>query len=244
MKPEFDQNRNVRTWCDRCDAVTVFEKDTGGSAFGVHGPTNTREPVDGEAESWVRFYRLSRCSGCARGGLGEMLHTEGNPNEALHDLRAFYPTSIETLTLPSAAPQSVAGEFDEAARCANAECYRGASALLRSALEKTLNANGFDSERNLFEKIEAAAATGIITSARRQRAHDHVRVLGNDIVHDEWREVDYEEFDQSYRYTQRVIEDFYEHRAEVEKVLTAEGRNCDTGPPSADSGVPDDSSTD
>jgi hypothetical protein len=52
------------------------------------------------------------------------------------------------------------------------EAWRGAAALLRSTLEKTLIAKGYerDGESNLYRKIEAAGADGVITSGRRQRA--------------------------------------------------------------------------
>jgi hypothetical protein len=36
--------------------------------------------------------------------------------------------------------------------------------------------------------------------------------------------VDQEEFQLAYEYTQRVIEDFYEHREEVERLLVELGR--------------------
>jgi hypothetical protein len=60
--------------------------------------------------------------------------------------------------------------------------------LLRSTLEKTLKANGY-TKGNLKEKIEAAAADGVITAPRERRAHSEVRVLGNDVLHDEYRPV-------------------------------------------------------
>jgi len=95
--------------------------------------------------------------------------------------------------------------------------------MLRSALEKTLTANGYD-EAKLVHKIDAAAADTVITDARKQRAHDEVRVLGNDVLHDDWRVVDETEYDLSHLYTQRVIEDFYDSRAQVEATLKAKGR--------------------
>jgi hypothetical protein len=64
----------------------------------------------------------------------------------------------------------------------------------------------------------------VITAARQRRAHDEVRSLGNDVLHDEWRPVSEDEYEQAHHYVQRVIEDFYDHRAEVETLLVAKGR--------------------
>jgi len=50
----------------------------------------------------------------------------------------------------------------------------------------------------LAERIDKAAADGAITAARSRRAHENIRVLGNDVLHDEWREVTEAEFDQAH----------------------------------------------
>lgn len=138
-------------------------------------------------------------------------------------LALFYPTSFARAALPVTTPESVRKEVEEAAVCADAGAYRGASALLRSALEKTLKANGYE-EANLKQKINAAAADGVITSARRERAHANVRDLGNDIVHEPWHPVTVEEFSSAYLYVQRIVEYFYDHREEVESVLSTKNR--------------------
>ena len=99
----------------------------------------------------------------------------------------------------------------------------------RSALEKTLKINGYVKSndpglRDLQKRIDAAAADGVITQARQKRAHDDVRALGNDVLHDDWREVSPEEVAAAHHYTQRTIEDFYDDRATVEAVLIAKGK--------------------
>jgi hypothetical protein len=98
--------------------------------------------------------------------------------------------------------------------------------MFRSVLEKTLIVNGYTrkSDGDLYARIEAAAADGVITAARRERAHQEIRVLGNDILHDPWREVTEEEYKLARHYAQRILEDFYDHRGEVEKVLQAKKR--------------------
>jgi hypothetical protein len=118
-------------------------------------------------------------------------------------------------------PQGVLNEFREAEVCLSAGAWRGAAALFRSALEKVLKANGYTKERDLYQRIEAAASDGVITAARRQRAHDLVRTLGNDVLHDDWREVLPAEAEAAQHYVGRVIEDLYDDRASVETILRA-----------------------
>ncbi len=133
------------------------------------------------------------------------------------------PRTIDSLSLPSAVPDGIKREFQEAELCASVEAWRGGSALLRSTLEKTLSANGYK-KGTLAERIDEAAADGAITAARSKRAHDDIRVLGNDILHDDWRAVTEDEFDQAHHYAQRILEDFYDDRPSVEALLIAKGR--------------------
>ena len=96
-------------------------------------------------------------------------------------------------------------------------------------LEKTLKVNGYiktndPTLRDLQRRIDAAAADGVITDARRKRAHDEIRSLGNDVLHDDWREIKDDEVEDSHRYMQRILEDFYDDRPTVEAVLIAKGK--------------------
>ena len=94
----------------------------------------------------------------------------------------------------------------------------GSSALLRSTLEKALKANGY-TKSSLEQKIDDAASDGVITAARKQKAHEDIRVLGNEVVHDEWRAVDEEEVEAALHYAQRILEDLYDDRDAVEGIL-------------------------
>jgi predicted NAD-dependent protein-ADP-ribosyltransferase YbiA (DUF1768 family) len=49
-------------------------------------------------------------------------------------------------------------------------------------------------------------------------------LFGNDVLHDEWREVTGEEYEAAHHYVQRIVEDFYDPRAEVEATLIKSGR--------------------
>ena len=105
-------------------------------------------------------------------------------------------------------------------------CYRAAAGLFRSVLEKTLSANGYKTskEKNLLQRIDAATDDKIITEARRKRAHEEIRVLGNDVLHDEWRKLEEEDVTLAHKYCQRIIEDFYDERDSVLQLLKDAGR--------------------
>lgn len=216
MTPELVWNNTgppgVRAMCDRCRAPVTFEPGYGGSWWGAHGPHYS----EGTTRLPYTIWRLLKCSVCNRGAIVELGGIRDGEREML--LVSFLPIAIQSLALPGETPEAIRQEFLEAERCAAAGAFRGASAMLRSALEKTLRANGYTAG-SLAKKIDDAAGDGTITRARMQRAHDEVRVLGNEVVHDPWRPVDHAEFDLAHFYTQRVIEDFYEHRDEVLKVL-------------------------
>jgi hypothetical protein len=108
--------------------------------------------------------------------------------------------------------------------------------MLRSVLEKVLNKNGYAEvtlpdgkggtkrSKALLHRIEAAADDGVITQARKQKAHENIRVLGNDVLHDEWRFVSQEEFELSLKYSQRILEDLYDDRTTVEAILQKQKR--------------------
>jgi len=161
------------------------------------------------------------------------------------ELVSFFPYSREVAKLPSDTPVDIVAEFREAELCTSFEAYRAASALFRSTLEKVLKANGYEQIGkkgfdilNLQNKIDQAAQDGVLTEARRKRAHDDVRSLGNDVLHDEWREIVAEEVEAAHHYTQRIIEDFYDNRKEVEAVLIAKNRIVAPNPPPPSGGSP------
>src|SRR4029077_3803219 len=133
---------------------------------------------------------------------------------------------IDDAPLPGAVPVDLQTEFREAEYCAACGANRAASALFRSVLQKTLKANGYTrtndpSLRDLQKRIDAAAADGFITDARRKKAHDDIRALGNDVLHEEWRQVTRDEVEDAHKYTQRILEDLYDDRATVETILIA-----------------------
>lgn len=144
-------------------------------------------------------------------------------------MESFFPIFAEEAPLPATVPPAIVTEFREAEACAASGANRAASALFRSVLEKTLRANGYvkgtdPTLTDLKKRINAAAADGVITDARRQRAHDNIRVLGNDVLHDDWRKVDDDEVEEAHRYMQRILEDLYDDRQTVEKILLAKKR--------------------
>jgi len=167
-------------------------------------------------------YRLFRCAGCGVGGIGAVKyggdsHYPGSYNRLVW----FFPESKERLSLPANTPKGIATEFREAEKCYENDCFRAAAGLFRSVLDKTMRANGYktNQEKNLVQQIDAAADDGVITQSRKKRAHEEIRVLGNDVLHDEWHEIKEEDVEAARHYSQRILEDFYDDRDSVLKLL-------------------------
>ncbi len=161
-----------------------------------------------------------QCGGCGRGALA--LIYCGNEVQA-GKLIDFYPFSIESAPIPKDTPDEIEKEFREAELCSTVGANRAASAMLRSALEKTLKKNGYN-DGNLKNKIDLACADGLITESRKKCAHDEIRSLGNDVLHDAWQFVDDKAVEIAHKYTQRIIEDFYDERETAEKLLRDKNR--------------------
>jgi hypothetical protein len=68
------------------------------------------------------------------------------------------------------------------------------------------------------------AEDGIITKARHRKAQ---RVLGHDIIDDEWHEPPRADLEALRRFTQRMLEDLYEDRAATVLMLQDAGRFLD-----------------
>lgn len=215
MKPQLGNNYAVSAYCPDCQAITSFDQKQMNAVNGTHAY---------KGMNYMRvLYTFGLCARCGRGGLAT-IPDNGSLQTAV--LEAFFPISVTNSPLPNAVPTDIQTEFREAELCAAFGANRAASALYRSVLEKTLKANGYTktndpSLRDLQKRIDAAAGDGIITEARRKRAHDDVRSLGNDVLHDDWREITDQEVEDSGRYTQRVLEDLYDDRATVEALLIA-----------------------
>lgn len=178
-------------------------------------------------EQVVETYRLFRCAACGRGAIGKVVHNYPAPYPgARRTLVFFYPEAIEPLPLPASVPEGIATEFREGEKCLGADCVRAAAGMFRSVLDKTLRANGYKTERreSLAAQIDAAAADRVITEARKKRAHDEIRVLGNDVLHDDWISIPKEDVEAARHYAQRILEDFYDDRNSILSLLRSAGR--------------------
>lgn len=105
----------------------------------------------------------------------------------------------------------------EAEQCLATGCYRAAAALFRSVLDKTLVSNGYKTSRkvSLKRQFNEAADDGVITEARKKKTHQDIRVLGNDILHEQWRPITESDVEPAHRYIQRILEDLYDDRPSV-----------------------------
>ena len=73
-------------------------------------------------------------------------------------------------------------------------------------------------------QIDAMEKDSVITHQRKNRAHDNIRVLGNDVLHEKWCEIKEKDVESSRHYCQRIIEDLYDDRESVLVLLREAGR--------------------
>lgn len=218
MQPTVINNYSVRARCPDCNgAISNFDHVTPNGELGyllIDKPHSFKE------QNFARIHwRLLKCSGCSRAALAKF-HDNGNGPGVLE---SFFPRSLASSPLPNGIPEGITKEYREAELCASVEAYRAASALIRSTLEKTLKENGY-SDGSLQKKIDNASEDGVITAARKQKAHEDIRVLGNEVVHDEWREINEIEVVSALHYVQRILEDLYDDRDTVVTILKNKGR--------------------
>lgn len=219
MKPELS-NVNVRAPCPDCGgAFTTFENAKLTSVAVEAVCARSIQTKVGAKFYDHLMYRGLRCAGCGRGGMS--VTAFNSPQD--HVLVDFFPRALDSLPLPKDVPADLVSEFQEAELTASVGAWRAASAMLRSTLEKALKHNGYD-KGSLANKIDNAASDNVITAARSRRAHEDIRVLGNDVLHDAWRAVGQDEFDLAHKYAQRILEDLYDDRASVLLLLQEKER--------------------
>lgn len=214
---------NITARCPGCQgANSSFDWKSATSKYGAitlpfQHPHWGNVPID---------YRLYRCGGCGRGAIGVVVYGNGEYPGGYRELMAFHPEAKERLDLPRDTPNGIVSEFREGERCLENGCLRAAAGMFRSVLDKTLRLNGYKEKRGttLEQQIDLAADDGVITASRQRRAHEEIRVLGNDVLHDDWKQIPEEDVEASRHYAQRVLEDFYDDRPSVLKTLRAAKR--------------------
>lgn len=220
-----EKQGSIVAHCPGCrGGRSTFEWQVGGREIGVITDTTDNNPW---RITCNRDFRLFRCAGCGRDAFGVILYpSHENYPGPYNKLVRFYPESKQRLVIPRSTPQGIANEFREAEKCFDNNCFRAAAGLFRSVLDKTMRANGYKTtrEKNLYQQIEAAADDGVITQARKRRAHDEIRVLGNDVLHDQWQLIPEDDVEGCRHYCQRILEDFYDDRESVLKLLHEAGR--------------------
>lgn len=222
---EINDEGSIRARCPGCHgALSTFEWKTGTSPHGAITVAHKHQHWGG-----VKLdYRLFKCAGCGRGGLGVIAYPDKYPG-SYRQLYSFHPEVRDRLPLPKAVPAGIANEFREGEKCLDAGTIRAAAGMFRSVLDKTLRANGYKEKKGttLEQQIDMAADDGVITQARKRRAHEEIRVLGNDVLHDEWQPIPLEDVKAARHYAQRVLEDFYDDRESVLRLLRDAGRTAD-----------------
>lgn len=216
---------NVTAHCTGCGAVSSYVwANQKGEALGMF---RWPEAVRHRYEERALYFVLFRCTGCGHGAIGEVVtELHGSFPERLVDLTSFMPEARNKLRLPGELPEGILKEFREAEECLRANCFRAASGMFRSALEKTLRAAGYKTKKGttLQQMIDLAAGDRVITAARQRRAHEEVKTLGNDVLHEDWRPLTADDVALAHHYTQQIIDDFYDDRGSVLALLREAGR--------------------
>ena len=130
--------------CPSCDgARSSFEWKSEGKELG-----SFFEVIDGSDSPYDFIsFRLFRCGGCGAGAFGIIKYGgRGEYPESDNKLILFYPEAKERLTLPEDTPKGIIKEFREAERCLENNCFRAASGLFRSVLDKLMGANGYETK--------------------------------------------------------------------------------------------------
>lgn len=234
---KMNEMGNIVARCPGCSgALSTYEWKTSTHAHGAVELTGIWMLGTPGIQSSAQ-HRLYRCAGCGRGGLALVLYRDAQFPSGRIQLKEFYQEVGEVLKLPVDTPSGIQAEFREAEKCQSNGCYRAAAGMFRSVLDKTLRANGYKLKpgTNLEQQIDLASSDGVITESRRRRAHDEVRVLGNDVLHDEWREIPPDDVEAAHHYVQRILEDFYDDRPSTLAVLRAKNRVPDEDKPAATS---------
>jgi hypothetical protein len=230
MEPSW-ANGSATAQCPTCKGVTLFHNKDRSHEFGsVDRAISDPEWLAAEEErsriapKHQRRGRevsyLVRCAGCGRAGLA-VVYGGASPTEdgELHD---FWPRAYSQVVIPTDVPPDIRKEFREAELCASVKAYRGGAALLRSTLERALKGSGYAGV--LDSMIEGAFNDGLISESRKEQAHHRLRVLRNDIVHDERVDVTPAEFEDARKYALWMLNDLYEDRTTVERQLKAKNR--------------------
>jgi hypothetical protein len=219
-----EKEGSIVSHCPGCrGGRSTFEWKVNGNEIGAL----ERREKDHHWRDCIVSYRLFKCAGCGMGAFGVIkMGGGGKYPGSYNSLIRFFPETKQRLSIPPAVPQGIATEFREAETCLDNQCVRAAAGLIRSVLDKTLRANGYKTKKedNLYKQIEAAGDDGVITQSRKRRAHDEIRVLGNDVLHDDWHEIPEEDVEAARHYCQRILEDFYDDRDSVLKLLREAGR--------------------
>lgn len=219
----INERGNITARCPGCGgANSSFDWKSSTSKFGA-------VTLAHQHHAWGRAsidYRLFRCGGCGRGAIGVVIYTNGEYPGSARMLKSFHPEAKERLSLPRDTPDGIISEFREGERCLENDCLRAAAGMFRSVLDKTLRLNGYKAKRGttLEQQIDLAANDGVITASRQRRAHEEIRVLGNDVLHEDWRQIPEEDVEAARLYAQRILEDFYDDRPSVLTTLRAAGR--------------------
>lgn len=95
--------------------------------------------------------------------------------------------------------------------------------MLRSTLEKTLRKHGY-SEWQLSTNLKNLSEDNILPRWLVKQNSQIVKILGDEILHGDWREITPEEYQKAHHFVERLIESFYDDHDSVVEDLKEKGR--------------------
>ena len=197
--PRLIEN-DVNAYCPVCDGRSNFVRESG--AFSL--TSKTLNKYYGLFTGSITFLLL-KCVTCSLGALGIIYEDLDSEIKVLVD---FYPKVKKITKLPDDTPEDISSEFKSAENCANIEEYRPAATMLRSTIEKVLNNHGYN-EWRLSDNLKNLQKDRLITAPLARKNKLVVKILGDQVLHQKWREVDEKEYLTAREYALDLIKAFY-----------------------------------
>jgi hypothetical protein len=221
-RPPKLAGNEVNAYCPVCDARSNFVREAGG-----YSPPPSRELHEyyRRLGTGRMTFLLLRCVTCSLGAFAALYEPDSIRGYSMPELACFHPYAFERLRLPEDTPDDIVSEFRSAENCAGIGEYRPAAAMLRSAIEKVLKKHGYD-QWNLQGKLNQLKEDRIITGTLAKQNREIVKILADDVLHGEWRDISSDEYEKAYKYAHKLIDGFYddhknvlEELAELERIV-------------------------
>lgn len=158
----------------------------------------------GQDPAKVEHWQVVQCQNgkCSRFIMRRQLANGGK-------LLGFYPPGTEQLS--AAAPAEIREDYEEAARCLHAGCFKASMVMSRRALQRTLKAQGC-TQHKLVDAIKHAVESNILRKAFHPLAEE-IREFGNLGAHpddDQLSNANQSNAEEILAFINLIVEEFYD----------------------------------